>query len=407
VRGRDTVLAKAYGKADLELDVPARIDGVYWIGSVTKQFVASMVLRLVERGKVNLDDPIGKYVPDLPEWWRPIPLKELAWHTSGIPNYTAQRRAGIALVRPFYTADSALALARDVPADFPHGTQMQYDNTGYVLLGRVIELVTGKSLGVVLRDELFVPLGLTHTSYCDLNAIVPQRASGYSRVGTEVRRAVLWWPDMAHGAGGICGSTGDLIAWSRALHGGKVLSPASYATITAPGHLSDGTELRYGMGLLRTEVARHRAFQHTGGIAGFTTWLAYLPDDSLHIAMTVNLIAGSERPSLAGVKLVERVLGVPVEEAERVVLPQAARQAIAGSYGTAERSITVKDDNGTISLAVGGAAPEVVSYRGVRNTFWQFVAPDGALINFENTNGMSTRLRIDGGSSYLIYDRRK
>ncbi len=405
VRGRDTVLAKAYGKADLELDVPANIDGVYWIGSVTKQFVASMVLRLVERGKVNLDDPIGKYVPELPEWWRPIPLKELAWHTSGIPNYTAQRRAGVALVRPYYTADSALALARDIPADFPAGTQMQYDNTGYVLLGRVIELVTGKALGVVLREEFFVPLGLTHTSYCDLNTVVPQRASGYSRVGTEVRRAVLWWPDMAHGAGGICGSTGDLVAWSRALHSGKVLAPSSYATITAPGHLRDGTELRYGMGLLRTEVAGRRAFQHTGGIAGFTTWLAYLPDDSVHIAMTVNLIAGSERPSLAGVKIVERVLGARPAPAS-VALPAATRAAIVGSYGTAARPLTVKEENGTLTLTATGSAALALGYQGASGGFERFLASDGSLVLFERANGPATRLRIDGGSSHLIHERR-
>lgn len=274
VRGNDTILARAYGKADLELDVPAQVDDVYWIGSVTKQFVAATLLRLTERGALSLDDSLGKWVPDLPEWWRGVGLRELTWHTSGIANYTAQPRAWLSLVRPYSPVDSALALVRDVPADFPRGTQMQYDNTGYVLLGRVIEVVTGKPLGVALRDELFVPLGLTRTSYCDLRPLVPRRVTGYQRAGTNVTRSVMWWPDMAHGAGALCSSVGDLVAWSRALHSGGVLTPASYATMTAPGRLSDGTELRYGMGLLRTEVVGHRAFQHTGGIAGFTTWLA-------------------------------------------------------------------------------------------------------------------------------------
>jgi len=410
VRGRDTILARAYGKADIELDVPARLDGVYWIGSVTKQFVIAMVLRLAERGVLSLDDTVGKWVPDLPVAWRGAGMRDLAWHTSGIASYTGQPRSPLALVKPFTTADSALAIVRDLPPDFTRGSQMLYNNTGYVLLGRVIEKATGKSLGVALRDELFVPLGLTRTSYCDLAAVVPGRVTGYSRVrtetGSEVRRAVLWWPDMAHGAGALCGTVGDLITWSRALHGGRVVSPASYATMTTPGRLSDGTALRYGMGLLLTEVAGRRAIQHTGGIAGFTTWLAYLPDDSVHIAMTLNLIAGSERPSLAGVKLVERVLGAKLVAA--VALGATTRSAVTGTFGSAPRVAVVKDDSTGLTLTMPGTAPVSLAYRGADGTAERFVTTEGAVVRVERTGGVEkfTRLRVDGGSSHLIFERR-
>ncbi len=410
VRGRDTILAKGYGKADLEMNVPASVNGVYWIGSVTKQFVTAALLKLAERGVLSVNDTVGKWVPNLPTTWRSLTMRDLAWHTSGIASYTGQPRSGLALVKPFTTSDTALALVRDVAPDFPRGTQMLYNNTGYLLLGQVIERATGKALGVAIRDELFTPLGLTHMSYCDLRTVVPNRVSGYSRIGSgasaKVERAVLWWPEMAHGAGALCGTVGDLVAWSRLLHGGKVLSPESYRTMTTVGQLNDGTPLRYAMGLVRGEVAGRPALYHTGGIAGFTTWLAYLPDDSVHIAMTVSMIAGSERPSLAGIKIVERVLGArPVTAAP---MSEALPGMIVGSYGSMPRAATVAESNGALTLTMTGGTPLALTYRGAIDGAEQFLAADGAIVRFErSTNtGTITRVHVDGGTSHLVLDRR-
>ena len=408
VRGRDTVLNKAYGKADLELDTPARVDGIYWIGSVTKQFVAAEILKLAERGALSLDDSIGKWVSDLPAWWRPVGLRELLWHTSGIASYTGQPRAPAALIRAGNPVDSTLALVRDVPPDFPRGSNMLYNNTGYILLGRVIEIATAKSLGAALTDDLFTPLGLSHMSYCNLTALVPGRVGGYARVGTTVQRALLWWPHMAGGAGALCGTVGDLVAWSQALHGGRVLSPSSYATMTAAGVLADGTPLRYGMGLLRTEVAGRRAYQHTGGIAGFTTWLAYLPDDSVHVAMTLNLLAGSERPSLAGVKVVERLLGARAQPAP-VVLSATTRRSLVGTYGEAPRqAIALEDSTGALRLAALGAPPTALVYRGADGATERFTIGDGTLVRFERPRAGQppARVRLDGGTMLLTMDRK-
>lgn len=407
VRGNDTILAKAYGQADIELGVPARIDGVYWIGSVTKQMVASAILRLAERGVLSLDDSIGKWVPELPEWWRGVGMRELLWHTSGIPSYTGQLRSAFALVRPFGTADSALALARDIPPDFARGTQMLYNNTGYVLLGRVLEVISGKPLGAAMRDELFTPLEIDELSYCDVQSLVPGRVGGYQRVGSQVRRAVLWWPDMAHGAGALCGTVGGLMAWSQALHGGRVLTGNRYAQMIAPGRLADGSELRYGMGLMRVDVAGRRALQHSGGISGFTTWLAYLPDDSLHIAMTVNLFVPTERPSLAGVKLVERILGRR-SAPTGVSLSATTRDAVTGTYGTAPLTAVVRRDSDELILWSPGAAPRALVYRGFSEGAERFVAADGALVAFvrRGEGGPVHQVRVDGGSSYLVMDRK-
>ena len=408
VRGRDTILHRAYGKADVELDVPARRDGVYWIGSVTKQFVNVAVLRLAERGVLTLDDSVGRWVPGLPWWWQGMTLRELMWHTSGIASYTGQPRAAVALVTPRMTVDSTLALVRDLPPDFARGTQMLYNNTGYILLGQVVERARRQPLATALREELFAPLGLASLHYCSLERLVPGRVTGYNRVGDTVRRAVLWWPDMAAGAGALCGTVADLVKWSQALHGGRVLSPASYAAFTAPGRLADGTPLRYGMGVLVTEVANRRAVQHTGGIAGFTTWLAHLPDDSVHVAMTVNLIAGSERPSLAGVKVVERLLGARPLVGMALPTP-ALRRALAGRYADGPRQAVFADSAGALTVALLGGAPQPLVYKGTFGRSERFTLADGTIVLAERAGeqaeGPVVRLRVDGGSFHLLLPR--
>jgi CubicO group peptidase (beta-lactamase class C family) len=401
VRGADTVAARAYGRADLELDVPARLDGVYWAGSVTKQFVAAALLRLAARGALSLDDSVGRWLPEAPPAWRGVGLRHLLWHTSGIRSYTGAPGAGAALVRPGVTSDSMLALVRALPADFAPGAQMLYNNTGYVLLGQVVERAAGRPLGEALRDDLLAPLGLGRTAYCDLRALVPGRAAGYGRTRDgRVERAVLWWPHAAHGAGALCSTVGDLVAWSRALHGGRVLDSASYRTLVAPGRLADGTALRYAMGLSLVPVAGRRAYQHTGGIAGFTTWLAHLPDDSLHVAMMVNLIAGSERPSGVGERIVARVLGAAPEARPRALARRDAA-AFEGAYGAGASLVRVERDAEGLTMVQGSERTRLAWDGG-----GDFRA-GAARLTFERASprAPALRLRLDAGSSYLLLDR--
>jgi hypothetical protein len=301
--------------------------------------------------------------------------------------------------------DSTLALVRDLPPDFARGTQMLYNNTGYILLGQVVEAARKQPLGDALREELFAPLGLASLHYCSVERLTPGRVTGYNRQGDTVRRAVLWWPDMAAGAGALCGTVADLVKWSQALHGGRVLSPASYAAFTAPGRLADGTPLRYGMGVLLTDVANRRAIQHTGGIAGFTTWLAHLPDDSIHVAMTVNLFVGSERPSLAGFKVVERVLGQ--RPLVGMALPsETLRRELAGRYADGPRAAVVTDSAGALTAALLGGAPQPLVYKGTFGDRERFTTADGIIVEAERTDGAISRLRVDGGSYYLLLSKR-
>jgi CubicO group peptidase (beta-lactamase class C family) len=402
VRGRDTIVARAYGQADLELGVPARADGVYWAGSVTKQFVAALVLKLAQRGVLTLDDTVGRWLPETPASWRGVTLRQLLWHTSGIRSYTGAPGAGAALVRPGVTSDSMLALVRALPFDFTVGTQMYYNNSGYLLLGQIVERATARPLADALRDVLLAPLGMTRSAYCDLRALVPGRVSGYGRTREgRVERAVLWWPDAAHGAGALCSTVGDLVTWSQALHGGRVLDPASYRTMTTPGRLADGTPLRYAMGMSLVEVAGRRAYQHTGGIAGFTAWLAHLPDDSLHVAMLVNLIAGSERPSGVGERIVARVLGRIEPPAPARAIGASDAAAYVGTYGTSPVQVRVEQREGGLALVQGQVA-QPLAWQGGRAFR---LGTDIAVFERADGRAPAHRLRLDRGSSYLLLDR--
>ena len=178
VRGRDTLVLKPYGRADLELDVPTPERAVYEIGSVTKQFTAAAILQLQEQGKLSLDDELGKYLPDFPTRGHRVTLRRLLDHTAGIKGYTELPEfRGLAMRK--LPRDSLVALIAAQPFDFAPGEAMVYSNSGYFLLGLVIEKVSGLSYEEYVRRHLFEPAGMHDSRYCSERAIIPRRAHGY------------------------------------------------------------------------------------------------------------------------------------------------------------------------------------------------------------------------------------
>lgn len=294
-RGGETVYAKAFGQADLELGVPVRPETVFEIGSITKQFTAAAILQLAEQGQLTLDDPLSKYFPDWPAPGRTATITQLLNHTSGIKSYTSVEAWRSLMALPL-SHDSIVALFEHEPADFPPGADWRYDNSGYYLLGLIIEKVTGQPYGSYVAEHLFQPVGLTSTRYCGSNAIVPHRAAPYSRgPDSSFVNAAPIYVDQAFAAGGICSTAGDLLAWTRALQSGQVVKPASYQAMTTPIPLPSGKPQRYGFGLGLSELAGHRGVGHGGGINGFSSMLMSYPDDGVIIAVLVNLDGGTAR----------------------------------------------------------------------------------------------------------------
>jgi CubicO group peptidase (beta-lactamase class C family) len=289
-KGNEILLARGYGLANVELSVPASAETVYRIGSITKQFTAAAILQLAEAGKLRLEDELTKYFPDYPVRGNRVTIHHLLTHTSGIKSYTSLGPKFWGEAARLELADSQLvALFKDEPFDFAPGEKWAYNNSGYYLLGMIVEKASGMPYRQYLREKLLGPLGLRSTSYCDNRPIMPHRASGY-----EVRNGVLENDDpigmsTPGAAGAICSTVLDLLAWRRALFSTQVVSAASLQRMITPVRLNNDSVTSYAYGLGIGKLESHRSISHGGGINGFITHLGYLPDDSLTVVVLGNL----------------------------------------------------------------------------------------------------------------------
>ncbi|HJO03367.1 MAG TPA: serine hydrolase domain-containing protein [Acidobacteriota bacterium] len=286
-QGDKLQFAKGYGSADLENGVLAAAETVYRIGSITKQFTAAAIMQLVERGKVALDDEIGEYV-DFPTGGHRVTVHQLLNHTSGIKSYTGLGDVWTRTIPLPVTHEVLFGLLTDIPFDFAPGDEWRYNNTGFYLLGVIVENVTDKSYEEYLQQEVFDPLGLDDTSYCDEKKLIPHRAEGYESEDGELVNDDLI--DMTHpfAAGALCSNVIDLLRWQQALERGEVVSAESYALMTTPTALNDSTETDYGYGIGVDTVEDHRRIAHGGGINGFVTMAARYPDDDLNVIVLTN-----------------------------------------------------------------------------------------------------------------------
>src|SRR5687767_1128084 len=226
-KGRNQLLLQAYGRADVERNAPMTVGTMVPIGSVTKQFTAAAILQLRDQGKLSLDDAVTKWLPELDTHRTTTTLRHLLAHTAGIPELSEMPELrAIQLIRnATVTRDSVYrVISRHAPT-FAAGAMQRYSNTGYWLLGRIVEKASGMSYEQYVEKRIFAPLGMSRSMYCDNAKQVPNRASGYAMRNGASSRA----PDIAHtgtyAAGAICSTAGDLITWVQALHGGKVLAP--------------------------------------------------------------------------------------------------------------------------------------------------------------------------------------
>lgn len=338
-RGDQVIYRGARGMASIELGVPLSPDHVFRIGSVTKQFAAAGVLRLVDEGRVSLDDPLSRYLPDYPGGGN-ITIAQLLNHTSGIQNYTDIPGYMDADVRRDLDTAGLIAVFRDRPVRFPPGTSWEYNNSGYVLAGAVIEKVTGGSWSAYLDEVFFQPLGMRHTHDPGMNAVVPGHVSGYSRSGDRVVPAALVSMTQTHAAGALLSSVDDLLRWNRALHGGKLLSAESYQRMITPEGAA--VQARYGYGIAAGTVRNRPALEHNGGIFGFVTDLVYLPGDGITVAVLANTDDNDRvQVERTARRLAAIALGDPYPDFRPVQVPEAELEALEGVYRRDENTARV------------------------------------------------------------------
>jgi D-alanyl-D-alanine carboxypeptidase len=303
-RGGRTLVAKGYGLANVELDVKTSPSTVYRIGSLTKQFTAAAVMRLVEAGRLSLDDPIEKYLPDYPVEGRRITIRHLLTHTSGIKSYTGLGPKFWDNAALDYSHEKLIALFKDEPPDFQPGEKFLYNNSGYYLLGVILEKVTGETYGSHVKKALFDPLGLTATAYCDNAPVIRQRAAGYQVMLGAVLNAPYLSMKAPFSAGALCSTVTDLVAWTSALMNGKVVTRASLDQMITPAKLNDGAATTYGFGL-GIPNGDKKTISHGGGINGFASYMTYLPDSDTTVVVLTNL--GGAKPATIASELLKKV----------------------------------------------------------------------------------------------------
>jgi CubicO group peptidase (beta-lactamase class C family) len=308
VREGQVVLAKGYGLANVEGSVPAEPDTVYAIYSVTKQFTAAAVMLLVEEGALSLDDPISRHLPDLPPAWGPATVRHLLNHTSGIKSYTSLPDFRQHIRRDM-TAEEVLGWVREFPLEFAPGEKHLYNNTGYFLLGLLIEKASGKPYGEYLAERIFRPLGMSATQLDDLREIIPKRASGYSWESERRRNADRVSPTQPYSAGALVSTVEDLARWDAALYGDAILSRVIREQMWTPTRLDDGTTANYGFGFALGSYHGHRTVQHGGGAPGFLTAFHRFPEARLTVIVLTNLDRGD--PGRLAVRIAGYYLGEP------------------------------------------------------------------------------------------------
>ncbi|MEJ2678852.1 MAG: serine hydrolase [Gemmatimonadota bacterium] len=306
-----TVFQKGYGYANLDWDIPITAATVFYAGSVSKQFTATSIVLLAERGKLSLDDPITKFIPELPDsTYGRVTLRQMLHHTSGVADlYVAMGRAGIP-VADVFSDSAAIQLLASQPLNFPPGDRYSYSNGAYFLLAQVVARVSGESFREFAQQNIFGPLGMTHSHFHDrAGHIVKHRAMSYQPADdTGFVQSYMSNFDKV-GAGGLYTTVGDLLRWQRAFFSGRVGGPDFLRTMLTKGVLNDGDTLSYALALVDTLYDGHRIIGHTGSMMGFKADLIRFPDDSLGIAMLCNL--GSVRQRTLTLPVADLFLGAP------------------------------------------------------------------------------------------------
>ncbi|MBN1570240.1 MAG: serine hydrolase [Acidobacteria bacterium] len=353
-RGNDVLFTKGYGSANLEWNIPNTPRTRFRLGSITKQFTAAAVLLLEERGKLNIEDPIGKYLPDAPAAWDKVTIFHVLTHTSGIPSFTNYPE--YPRLKPFpATPEQLVALFRDRPLEFASGEKMQYSNSGYVLLGYLIEKVSGETYQDFIHKNIFQPLDMKDTGYDSNSGIIAHRASGYAPGPDGPLNAGFIHMSVPFSAGALYSTTEDLLCWELGLLNGKLISAKSLTKMTTP--FKDN----YAFGLAVHIVNGRKVIEHGGGIEGFNTYLAYIPDDKLTVVVLGNLQGSA--PEQISRNLVSLARGetvvLPSERKEVAVLPEILRRYV-GTYELAPKvnmMITLEGDQLMAQVSGQGKAP--------------------------------------------------
>lgn len=384
------LVSKGYGMANLEHNVPNTPQTKFRLASVTKQFTAMAILMLQQQGKLNVHDPVCKYVLDCPKAWDGVSIHHLLTHTSGIPDFVdflslEARR----LPSPIA---STIAVFKDKPLNCKPGEKFSYSNSGYILLGYIIEKVSGKTYELFLAENIFHPLKMMDTGYDYSSSILKHRAAGYYFEGDTLVNAPYLDLSRAHAAGALYSTIKDLFRWDQALYTEKLVSKNSLDAMFTP------FKENHGYGWYISTQFNHRVIRHSGGIEGFASHIARYPDDKVSIIVLSNLsVAPAFKISrdLAAIVFGEKY-DVP-KEGQVIKVDPPIYEAYVGQYEMAPNNIVTITKEGDRLMMQFSGRPKVELFPESETEFFRKVV-DLPITFVKNEKGRVSQmtLHVDG-----------
>lgn len=394
-RGGALVFGRGYGMADLEHDAVITPDTIFEAGSVSKQFTAAAVLLLGRDGKLSLDDPVRKHLPELPEYTAPVTIRHMLQHTSGLRDWgdIAELSGWPRTTRAYTHAHVLDSIARQTAPNFAPGADWSYSNSGYNLAAMIVARVSGQTFAEFTRARLFEPLGLRHTSWRDdRRRIVRGRATAYD---VEAGRFVTLMPfEDVHGNGGLLTTVGDLLLWNEHLQAGRVGDPAFVRELETPGKLANGTSHGYAFGLFVGEHKGVREISHGGATAGYRAFLTRFPDVHLSIALLCNV--GTANAARIAHEVADLYLGAALKPPRPLTAIELSRDDVArltGEFRGAKRGdmLSVVREKDGLRVADGPpfvqTAPGRFVYGGVTAEVFPESGPPVTRIRVTRDNG--------------------
>jgi CubicO group peptidase (beta-lactamase class C family) len=388
-----TIYRAARGMANLELGVALKPDHVFRIGSVTKQFTSAAIMILAEEGKLAVSDPITKFLPDYPTQGKTITIEHLLTHTSGIQSYT-DMQAWRGRLREDFSLSALIDLFKNEPMQFAPGEKWRYNNSGYILLGAVVEKVSGKPYAEFVKERIFTPLGMKDTRYDVTDDVIPRRAAGYGRTDAGFQNAVYLSMTQPYAAGALLSTVDDLARWDAGLTAGTLVPPASLEKMFTNYRLADGAPSGYGYGWQIASYDGRPVQEHGGGIPGFRAHVLRVPSGGVFVAVLSNIAAPTPDPQSFARKAAAVALGKPLVDPPAVALTAEQLEAYVGRYVTAAgtRHVVTRDGARLFVQFGGGARTEL--FASGSETF--FEKGGFARVRFQrDAAGKVIRLEID------------
>jgi CubicO group peptidase (beta-lactamase class C family) len=370
VRNGQVLHRAAYGMANLELGVALTPEHVFRIGSVTKQFTSAAIMMLTEEGKLALTDPIAKFLPDYPAQGRAITVEHLLTHTSGIQSYTDMPRW-----RGMWRQDMPLSelidLFKNEPMQFSPGEKWRYNNSGYILLGAIIEKVSGRKYAEFVQERIFTPLGMTDTRYDVTEQVIARRAAGYTRTGDRIVNAQYLSMTQPYAAGSLVSTVDDLAKWDAALGAGRVLKAESLAKSFTSYRLSGGNDTNYGYGWQISRYEGRDVQEHGGGIFGFRAYVVRIPSERVYVAVLSNMAAAEPDPDLLARKAAAIAIGKPLVTPAAIALTPEQQDAYVGRYVTDSGTRVAVTREGNRLFVQGGDATKTEIFLAGNDVFFE------------------------------------